>query len=168
MASKDFFFRINDKELNRFLRTKGQPVHTAVKQIAQDVLKEAQENAPSRADSISYGRYGTLGKTPVRQLLKVKDVGGQQDVAFLVGGNSPKIGLLEEGAPAHTITPSSAPKLRFRWPKIAPRGFMPDGQLFITPSTNWPRGLVHHPGFRGFHFLREAIETVGKKVRGRS
>lgn len=106
-----------------------------VTQRAQEVLATARSNA----DPESRAKQGALRYTV--------DGRTYRDLSARVGTNDPTILFEEEGTRPHIIRPRNGRALRFPGTK----GF--SGRIVHA-------AVVHHPGTRGSHFLKNALRSV--------
>jgi len=96
------------------------------------------------------------------ELKKTAPGGIKETVTSLIMGNvvrvwptHPAAGYVERGTRAHIIRPREKQALRFA--VIAPGGIMAGGMYIFAK-------VVHHPGFPGRFFIREAAEKAKPRI----
>lgn len=103
----------------------------AVTTRAQEVLNVAKAGEGTAKDTLGYTVEGA----------------GYRDISARVGSNDPEVLFEEGGTKPHIIRARNARVLKFP----GTNGF--GGKMIYT-------ALVHHPGTKGRHVLRNALRTV--------
>ena len=161
-SQRSAYVRIDNRKIMRTLAAPNGPVAPVIRRAAQRSLEIAKATAPRGEYPGKQVKRSPSGEPPIRQALELRKIPSTTGIVYLLGARSRHLVWYLDGTPEHRIYPRNrGPERTARIPGVGRRRvgagrsigsgkltfwWERAGLFFVTPSREWRKGYVVHPG----------------------